>query len=211
LFEPARNWWTLGGKRLFDVIASALGLVLCLPIFILTALAVKLTSRGLIFFSQNRVGKDGLLFRIHKFRSMKAGRIPDPKEIVPLSHPEVTTVGRIIRRLKLDEAPQLFNVLIGQMSLVGPRPTLPDQVERYDEFQRCRLRVRPGITGLAQVNGNTAIDWNERIQYDVYYVAHCGLLLDIVILLRTLRALLLREERLARPFHESPYSQESNA
>ena len=94
-------------------------------------------------------------------------RTPDPKELVPLSHPEITPVGRLVRRLKIDELPQLVNVLKGEMSLVGPRPTLPDQVAAYDDFRRQRLLVRPGITGLAQVNSNASVPWDERILFDV--------------------------------------------
>jgi undecaprenyl phosphate N,N'-diacetylbacillosamine 1-phosphate transferase len=205
-FQPAHNGWTRGGKRVFDLLATLLLLLLATPILLLTALAVVCTSAGPILFSQTRAGKNGEPFRIYKFRSMRGNRTPDPKEIVPLTHPEVTAVGRVIRRLKIDELPQLFSVLAGTMSLVGPRPTLLDQVEQYNEFQRRRLSVPPGITGLAQVNGNTSISWEERIKYDVYYAGHCTFGLDLVILIRTVRVVLFGEGGITRPFEQSPYA-----
>lgn len=204
-FEPSTTRWARGGKRAFEFPVAVCGLVVLAPVMLLAALAVKLTSRGPLFFSQTRVGKDGEEFRLYKFRSMRGGRTPDSQEIVPLSHPDITAVGRVIRRLKLDEWPQLVGVVSGRMSLVGPRPTLPDQVARYDEVQRRRLRVRPGLTGLAQVNGNTLIDWDERIRYDVYYVQRVGLGLDFRILCRTVAVLLMGDRRYARPFHDSPF------
>ena len=116
---------------------------------------------------------------------MRGGRTPDPKELVPLDHPEITSAGRLLRRLKIDELPQLINVLKGEMSLVGPRPTLPDQVAAYDDFRRQRLLARPGITGLAQVNGNATVPWDERILSDIAYVRLCSFTMDLGILLRT--------------------------
>ncbi len=201
--QPSDCLWTRRGKRAFDVLVSLLLLVLLSPVLLLTAVAVKLTSRGPLFFSQIRAGLRGREFLAYKFRSMRAGRTHDPKEIVPLSHPDITLVGRVIRRLKIDEMPQLIHVLAGQMSLIGPRPTIPEQVARYDDFRRRRLLVRPGITGLAQVHGNTAIDWDERIRYDVWYVAHCTFTLDLWILWRTALTIVLGEKRFARPFDES--------
>lgn len=197
--------WARYGKRPFDIIAGLLLVVLLSPILIVTALLVKLTSRGPVFFSQDRTGKDGVTIRPLKFRTMRPDRQPDPKELVPLEHPEITAVGRVLRRLKIDELPQLFNVLAGDMSLVGPRPTLPDQTQKYDAFQWRRQLVRPGLAGLAQVNSSAARSWDERIQYDVYYVAHHGFWMDMGILLKTIAVVLLGEQRFARPFEESPY------
>jgi lipopolysaccharide/colanic/teichoic acid biosynthesis glycosyltransferase len=118
-------------------------------------------------------------------------------------------LGRFLRRTKIDETPQLFNVLRGDMSLIGPRPTIMDQVVRYDAFERRRLELRPGLTGLAQVNSNATMSWPERIKYDVYYVDHVGPLLDGWILAKTVAVLLLGEQRFSRPFEESPYGQPS--
>lgn len=192
-----------------DVLA-ALGLILLVcPIWLLTALAIKLTSPGPLLFIQTRGGRGGRPFRSYKFRSMRANHVHDPNEmVIPLSHPAITAVGKIIRRTKIDESPQLINVLKGDMSLIGPRPTIMEQVNAYNDFQRRRLAVRPGITGLAQVNGNTAIPWDERIQYDVWYVDHLSFMLDLKILLKTIAVLVLGESRFARPFAESPYAKQ---
>ncbi len=158
--------WARGGKRVFDVVAGSVLLVLLSPVFLLAGLLVKLTSRGALLFVQERAGKDGAIFRMVKFRTMRGDRKPDPKELVPLDHPEITRVGRFLRRSKIDELPQLVLVLTGEMSLVGPRPTLPDQVAAYDDFRRRRLLVRPGITGLAQTLGNALTPWDQRILFD---------------------------------------------
>ena len=203
LFEPSRTLWARGGKRAFDLVVALIALVPGIPLLAVAALAIKLTSRGPVFFSQVRAGRDGEPFRPVKLRTMIAARTPDPAEIVRRDHPDVTGVGRFLRRCKIDELPQLIHVLSGRMSLVGPRPTLPDQVARYDDFKRRRLIVRPGITGLAQVHGNTALDWDERIRYDVHYVGHCRFWLDIRILGRTVLTILFGEERFARPFSET--------
>jgi lipopolysaccharide/colanic/teichoic acid biosynthesis glycosyltransferase len=167
---------------------------------------IKLSSPGPVFFLQDRVGWHGRIFRPFKFRTMRAGRQPDPQELVPLEHGDITRVGRILRRIKLDELPQLINVVRGEMSLVGPRPTLPDQAAAYDEFRRQRLLLRPGMTGLAQVHGSTAIAWNQRILFDVAYVRRCGFFLDMRILLRTLLVLLAGETRFARRFETTRYA-----
>jgi lipopolysaccharide/colanic/teichoic acid biosynthesis glycosyltransferase len=202
----SRSLWARGPKRACDLVLSLLGLALVSPVLLAAMLLIKLTSPGPVFFTQVRTGRGGRSFRPYKLRTMAAGRTPDPKELVPLDHPEITTLGRVLRRLKIDELPQVLNVVRGDMSLVGPRPTLPDQTEAYDAFQRRRLLVRPGLTGLAQVNGNAAISWEERIRYDVYYVRHHGFTMDAGILLKTALVLMLGEARFARPFEQSPYA-----
>ena len=193
-------------KRLIDVLVSAGLIVLLAPVWICAALAVKLGSPGPILFRQTRGGWHGRPFESYKFRTMRADHVHDPREIVPLSHPAVTGIGRVLRRLKVDELPQLFNVLKGDMSLVGPRPTLMDQVAAYDDYKRQRLLVRPGLTGLAQVNGNAQISWDERIHYDVYYVRHFTPGMDLYILLKTVLVVVLGEDRFSRPFAESPFA-----
>jgi undecaprenyl phosphate N,N'-diacetylbacillosamine 1-phosphate transferase len=195
-----------GIKRIVDVAVSATLIVLLAPIWLLTALAIKLGSPGPVLFAQIRGGRRGQPFTSYKFRTMRVDHVHDPNEIVPLTHGAITPMGRLLRRLKIDELPQLFNVLKGDMSLVGPRPTIMEQVRAYDEFQRRRLDVRPGITGLAQVNGNAEISWDERIKYDVYYVEHMSLWLDLAILLKTLLIVLYGETRFTRPFEQSPYA-----
>ena len=202
----SRTLWVRGGKRAFDVVAAALLIVLTLPIWVTAAVLVKVSSKGSVFFSQDRSGLGGAIFRPRKFRTMRGGRRPDVKELVPLDHPEITPVGRWLRRLKIDELPQLLDVLTGEMSLVGPRPTLPDQVAAYDDFRRQRLLLRPGLSGLAQVHSPASRTWDERILYDVAYIRRCSLLLDMYILLRTVLVIFLGEERTARPFSETQFA-----
>ena len=193
-------------KRALDVVISLMLIIALAPVWLLAALAVRLSSPGPIIFRQTRGGLHGRPFESLKFRTMRADHVHDPNEIVPLTHPAVTPVGAVLRRLKIDELPQLWNVLRGEMSLVGPRPTIMEQVRAYDDFQRRRLEVRPGITGLAQVNGNAEIPWDERIRYDVYYVDHMNFALDLAILARTLLIVILGEQRFTRPFDQSPYA-----
>ncbi len=204
--STSRTLWARGGKRAFDVPASAVLLLVLAPLLLLTALLIKVTGRGPIFFVQDRAGKDGAIFRLLKFRTMRGDRTPDAKELVPLSHPEITPVGWLLRRLKIDELPQLANVARGEMSLVGPRPTLPDQVAAYDDFRRQRLLVRPGITGLAQVHGNTSMSWDQRILFDIAYVRLCSISMDAKILLRTVWVVLAGEKRTTVPFASTDYS-----
>ena len=200
--------WAKCGKRPVEFILALGALVLLSPVLFVSALLMKVTSPGPVFFMQVRTGRDGREFRPYKLRTMVATRRPDPEEIITAEHPDVTAVGRVLRRLKIDELPQLLNVVRGEMSLVGPRPTLPEQTREYDDFQWQRLLVRPGLTGLAQVNGSTAISWEERIRYDVYYVRHHGFVMDAGIVLKTVAVILLGEERLARRFEASPYARE---
>jgi len=189
-----------------DFVTAGALILLLSPILVTVAILVKLTSPGPAFFVQERGGWHGRNFIAYKFRSMRGDRQPDPKELVPLDHPEITAIGRFIRRTKIDELPQLINVLKGEMAIIGPRPTLPDQVAAYDDFKRQRLLVRPGCTGLAQVNGVTAISWDERIKYDVYYAYHCSPWLDLHILMKTTLVILRGEAPYARPFDQSPYA-----
>jgi lipopolysaccharide/colanic/teichoic acid biosynthesis glycosyltransferase len=203
--SPARLYVPF--KRAADVATAAGALVVLSPLLLLAALAIKLTSRGPLLFTQDRVGRGGRRFRVLKFRTMRGGRRPDPEELVPLNHPEITRVGRLLRRTKIDELPQLLNVLAGDMSIVGPRPTLSEQVEQYDDFERRRLEVRPGCTGLAQVNGNTALPWPERIKWDVFYVDHCSPWLDAWILLKTVAVIVAGERRFVRRFDDENQSQ----
>ena len=204
--EMSSTLWARGGKRIFDVAFTLILLVALSPLLVLLAVLTPLTSRGGVLFVQTRAGRNGQSFRLFKFRTMRGDRTPDVKELVPLDHPDITGLGKVLRRLKLDELPQLFNVLRGEMSLVGPRPTLLDQVERYDSFQRERLRVRPGLTGLAQVNTHALISWEQRILYDVAYVAISSFWTDLGILLKTPLVILLGERRFTRRFEDTRYA-----
>lgn len=162
------------------------------------ALAIRLTSPGPVLFRQERIGLHGRPFVVLKFRTMFDG----PNPIFPDAS-RITPVGRFLRRFSLDELPQLVNVARGEMSIVGPRPTLAYQVERYDDHQRRRLEVRPGLTGLAQVSGRNALTWAERIEFDVRYVDQRSLRLDLAILARTARALLSGEGVEGHPTHDA--------
>ncbi|RMH70827.1 MAG: sugar transferase [Actinomyces sp.] len=169
------------GKRLFDLAVVALVAVPVLIVCALVAVAVRCSSPGPVLFRQERVGRDGRRFRILKFRTMVDGDNP----LVDFDD-RITPVGRLLRRSSLDELPQLWNVVRGEMSIVGPRPTLAYQAERWDRRQRGRLAVRPGLTGLAQVRGRNALTWAERIEWDLRYVETQSIRRDLAILARTL-------------------------
>ena len=156
------------------------------PLLALAALAIKLESRGPAFYRQRRGGKDGVPFDLWKLRTMVPGAEAMGAGIYVLEgDPRITRVGRALRRLSLDELPNLINVVNGDMALVGPRPTIQEQVDRYTDRQRRRLEVKPGVTGWAQVNGRTALPWPERIELDIWYVENRSLALDLRILART--------------------------
>ena len=181
-----RDYDTL--KRAIDVAASAAGLVVTAPIQLATA-AVVLAAHGRpVLFRQERPGKDGVVFELVKFRTM---RHPDATHVT--DEERLTKVGRVLRATSLDELPELWNVLKGEMSLVGPRPLLVEYLDRYTPEQARRHEVRPGITGLAQVSGRNGLDWDERLALDVDYVDRRSLLLDLTILWRTLSAVVRRD------------------
>lgn len=178
-----------GVKRALDVTFSLIGTAVSSPILLAVAAAVKLDSKGPVIFKQERLGKDGKVFEMYKFRSMCVGaEYMGTGQYSYKGDSRVTRVGKIIRATSLDELPQFINILKGDMSFIGPRPTLtyhPWKLEEYTDFQRRRFEVRPGITGLAQVHGRKAIDWNDRIKYDVEYVDNLSLGLDCKILFQT--------------------------
>ena len=173
-------------NRSLDVAVAGLGLAVASPFIAAAALAVKLTDGGPVLFRQRRVGQDGRDFELLKLRTMVVdAESQGAGYAVHRGDPRITRVGRLLRRTSIDELPQLVNVLRGDMSIVGPRPTLRYQVERYTERQRKRLAVRPGLTGWAQVNGRAELPWEDRIELDVWYVEHRTAALDLKILLRT--------------------------
>jgi lipopolysaccharide/colanic/teichoic acid biosynthesis glycosyltransferase len=177
-------------NRPVDIAIAGTGLAFAGPLLALAALAVKLEDGGPVLYRQTRVGKDGADFELLKLRTMIVGaeRV-GAGYAVNHGDPRITRSGRVLRRLSLDELPQLWNVVRGDMSIIGPRPTLRYQVDQYDERQRHRLDVKPGITGWAQVNGRTRLSWAERIELDLWYVQHRSALVDLKILLRTPLAL----------------------
>lgn len=175
-------------KRMFDILASLLAIILliCIPVLTVIPLVIRFTSKGPAVFVQERVGKDGKLFRIYKFRTMRIPEDSFDKNGIELeNYSRITPVGTFLRKTSLDELMQLFNVLNGTMSIVGPRPTMEYQVQKYDQQQRKRLFMRPGITGLAQVNGRNELSWEEKIQFDIIYVDKFSLWMDFKILLKT--------------------------
>ncbi|MDX6649874.1 MAG: hypothetical protein QOJ97_1825 [Solirubrobacteraceae bacterium] len=183
-------------KRVLDLALSATGLLFAAPVILAAMLAIRLESRGHPVYRQRRVGRDGAPFDLYKLRTMVHGaEHAGAGMAVNEGDPRITRVGAFLRRTSLDELPNLVNVLRGEMSLVGPRPTIPVQVEQYTERQRGRLAVRPGITGWAQVNGRASLPWAERIELDLWYVEHQSLRLDLRILARTV-GILLRGEGL---------------
>jgi lipopolysaccharide/colanic/teichoic acid biosynthesis glycosyltransferase len=177
-------------NRALDVAGASLGLALASPFLAVSALAIKLEDRGPILYRQRRVGKDGEEFDLFKLRTMVVGaETQGAGWAVDRGDPRITRAGRLLRRLSLDELPQLWNVVRGDMSLIGPRPTLRYQVEKYTERQRRRLEVKPGITGWAQIHGRAALPWEDRIELDVWYLEHRSAWIDAKILLRTPLAL----------------------
>ena len=177
-------------RRALDVAVAGAGLVVAGPLLAVAALAVKLEDRGPVLFRQTRVGKDGVDFELLKLRTMVVGaESQGAGYAVDRGDPRITRIGRLLRRTSVDELPQLWNVVRGEMSLIGPRPTLRYQVDSYDEHQMHRLDIRPGITGWAQVNGRAARPWAERIELDVWYDEHRSLAVDLKILFRTPLAL----------------------
>lgn len=190
-----------GGKRLLDVVLASAGMLIAVPLLAIAAVAIKLDSPGPVFHRATRVGKDGRRFTFLKLRSMRA----DAEELRGLllhrnitkgptfklhDDPRVTRVGRLLRKTSLDELPQLLHVLSGEMSLVGPRPPFPEEVEHYEPWMRRRLEVRPGLTCLWQIRGRSDLPFEEWMRLDVEYVERCSLALDLKILLLTVPAVL---------------------
>ena len=186
------------GKRAIDLAASLSALTVLSPVWLFMALAIKLDSRGPVFYRQERIGRFGRPFGLWKFRSMIVGAEHRGAGIlVEHNDNRITRVGAIIRKLSLDEIPQLFNVVSGDMSIVGPRPGMRYQADLYDEVQRGRLEVRPGVTGWAQVNGRNSIEWPRRIELDLEYIERMSPLLDLKVLLKTIPSVLAGEGMIA--------------
>ncbi|CAI2654125.1 putative sugar transferase EpsL [Apilactobacillus kunkeei] len=184
-------------KRLFDIAASLFALLITLPLTFVVSLCIYLDDRGPIFYTQERIGKDGKPFRIYKFRSMCQNADAKKKELTEQNEvngamfkisndPRVTRVGCFIRRHSIDELPQLINVLLGNMTVVGPRPPLPEEVNQYSKHDKERLKVKPGCTGLWQVSGRNSLDFDEMVELDINYIEHASLLLDMKICFKTI-------------------------
>lgn len=170
-------------KRSFDLVSSGLAIVILLPFFLLFTPLVAIAMKGNPFFVQERAGKDGKAFKVIKYRSMNNKRDADGN-LLP-NEQRITKFGKLMRKLSIDELPQLFNIFMGQMSVVGPRPLHMKYNDRYNDFQRQRLLVKPGLTGLAQVSGRNAISWEEKFEKDVEYIEKCSLITDLKIIFQT--------------------------
>lgn len=187
-------------KQMFDFLASLLGLVIISPLFLAICIAIKVNDPGPAFFKQKRIGKDGKTFEIFKFRTMvlNAEKLGDGLVVQSEDDPRITKVGRLLRKTSLDELPQLLNILSGQMSLIGPRPPVTyhpyNGYENYPERAKKRFQMRPGITGLAQVEKRNSATWDERIEIDIDYVENFSLLLDFKILFKTISSMKYTEE-----------------
>lgn len=177
-------------KRLADVICSCIGIICLTPVYLFVALIIKLESKGPVLFVQERLGMNGKVFKIYKFRSMSVGAEKTGSGVYSdKNDSRVTRVGKVIRATSIDELPQLFNILKGEMSFIGPRPPLtyhPWPFEKYSEEQKKMFKIRPGITGWAQVHGRKDVEWNHRIELSVWYVEHCSLALDVKIFFMTI-------------------------
>ena len=185
-------------KRIFDFAVALIILLLLMPLWLLIALLIKIDSKGPVFFIQARPGYHKKIFNVYKFRTMRIGseKMIKGQEVLK-DDGRITGIGKFLRRSKLDEIPQLINVLKGEMSLVGPRPERIASLEDYTEEISKRLNMRPGLTGLAQVSGNIYISLSKRYEYDIFYVEHFSILLDLRILIRTVGVILFGEDKYA--------------
>jgi lipopolysaccharide/colanic/teichoic acid biosynthesis glycosyltransferase len=178
-------------RRALDIVFSALALALASPVLLAAMIAIRIESRGAVIYRQRRIGLEGTSFEMLKLRTMVSGAEHVGAGLsINAGDERITRVGALLRRTSLDELPNLINVLRGEMSLIGPRPTIPAQVEQYTDRQRLRLSVKPGITGWAQVNGRAALPWAERIELDIDYIQRRSAALDLEILMRTARMVL---------------------
>jgi lipopolysaccharide/colanic/teichoic acid biosynthesis glycosyltransferase len=190
-------------KRLIDITGSVLALLFLSPLLFVIALTIFAEGQGNVFFTQMRVGQKGRPFRIYKFRSMRPHPIDYQNlQEVDAQNPNLTRLGTLLRRYGLDELPQLLNILKGEMSFIGPRPTIREQVEKYSPIQSRRLETLPGLTGLAQVSGNTLLAWDDRIALDIWYIDHFSLSLDFKIFVRTF-SVLMRGSVMSQPNEQS--------
>jgi lipopolysaccharide/colanic/teichoic acid biosynthesis glycosyltransferase len=181
-------------KRIIDVLVSIFFLLIIIPLFLFVIILIKIDSKGPIFYCQDRLGINGNIFRLFKFRTM-SHKIRQNHTQTYEGDPEITRIGSVLRRLKIDELPQLINILLGNMSLVGPRPCLPELLVKFNDDAYSRLKVKPGLTGLAQINGNIYLSWEERWIYDKKYVENISFLLDLKILCRTFLIIIFGEKK----------------
>lgn len=182
--QKRRSLWSVYLGRLAEIFFSSLLLFLLTPLFVIIAITIKAESKGPVFFTQKRGGKDGKHFLIYKFRTMYKANVDVHKVLVD-NDPRITKVGNFLRKTSLDELPQLINILKGDMSFIGPRPTVTGQTDNYNEYQMQRLQLKPGVTGWAQISGRNLLTWDEKIDLDIEYIQKKSLKLDLYILMKT--------------------------
>lgn len=198
--EIKKHYFYRFTKRFFDILASLIGLIILSPVFLIVAIAIKIDDGGPIFYNQERIGKNGKKFKMYKFRSMKVNADQDLEKLIHKNEvdgamfkikddPRITRVGGFIRKTSIDEFPQLLNVLLGQMSIVGPRPPLPREVKMYTDYDWQRLYVRPGCTGLWQVTVRNSVGFHEMVNIDLEYIQKRGFWLDIKIMFKTIKVI----------------------
>ena len=196
--EVEKHYFYRFTKRFFDILASLIGLIILSPVFLIVAIAIKVDDGGPIFYNQERIGKNGKEFKMYKFRSMKVNADQELEKLIHKNEvdgamfkmkddPRITRVGKFIRKTSIDEFPQLLNVLLGQMSIVGPRPPLPREVKMYTDYDWQRLYVRPGCTGLWQVTVRNSVGFHEMVNIDLEYIQKRGFWLDIKIMFKTIK------------------------
>jgi len=193
-------------KRLFDIVLSLSAIVLLLPVLVITVIAIRVSSKGSAIFKQQRVGKDGKPFVFYKFRTMKVNVDPFGPSPKSAEDPRLTKVGMFLRQYSLDELPQLFNILKGDMSIVGPRPLYVSQMAEWNERQKKRLLVKPGLTGLAQISGRGELTREEKLELDVKYVETAGFLADIKIVLVTIAQVFGRKSIYEKRYSQNEYT-----
>lgn len=198
--EVEKHYFYRFTKRFFDILASLIGLIILSPVFLIVAIAIKIDDGGPVFYNQERIGKNGKEFKMYKFRSMKVNADQELKKLIHKNEvdgamfkmkddPRITRVGKFIRKTSIDEFPQLLNVLLGQMSIVGPRPPLPREVKMYTDYDWQRLYVRPGCTGLWQVTVRNSVGFHEMVNIDLEYIQKRGFWLDIKIMFKTVKVI----------------------
>ena len=198
--EIEKHYFYRFTKRFFDILASLIGLIVLSPVFLIVAIAIKIDDGGPIFYNQERIGKNGKEFKMYKFRSMKVNADQELDKLIHKNEvdgamfkmkddPRITRVGKFIRKTSIDEFPQLLNVLLGQMSIVGPRPPLPREVKMYTDYDWQRLYVRPGCTGLWQVTVRNSVGFHEMVNIDLEYIQKRGFWLDIKIMFKTVKVI----------------------
>lgn len=195
----------LGFKRVFDVVVSLIGIIVLLPLFLIIMFVIKIDSKGSCFFIHRRIGKNGKEFGVFKFRTMVLNAEELLKTLTPEQEKEykknfkiendfrITRVGKFLRKTSLDELPQLLNIFLGSMTLIGPRPVMEEELEKYGEHKNIFLSVTPGLTGYWQANGRSNTTYEERVEMDMYYISHMNVLLDIKIVLQTIKSVLKKE------------------